>query len=169
VQAGTDGNPAKRLNRSGALREIGVLQMATAHPMEVLLFIKYVNEADYFEAHEVLEGYWHSDRIDFYKGLIQLAVGLYHLHSGNIAGCRRLFMRSKELLAPYAPKFREIDVARILDYLNDCLKKVPNVVEMERDEVRALGVKPIQLWLEDGTPIPDEVPPEYWEHDEDDE
>lgn len=142
---------------------------AHEHPMEYLLFLKYVNEVDYFEAHEVLEGYWHSDRIDFYKGLIQLAVGLYHLNSGNTAGFRQLLTRARQLLTPYAPEFRAMNVARVLDYVDDCLQKVPNVVEMEREDVQKLGVEPIQLWLEDGTPIPDEVPPEFLEGEEADE
>ncbi|ASS74840.1 hypothetical protein CIG75_07510 [Tumebacillus algifaecis] len=143
--------------------------MTHDHPMEYLLFFKYVNEVDYFEAHEVLEGYWHSDRIDFYKGLIQLAVGLYHLNAGNIAGFRQLFTRARELLTPYAPEYRALNVQRVLDYLDDCLIHVPNVVEMEREEVRALAVQPIQLWLEDGTAIPEQVPPEFLERDEEDE
>lgn len=126
------------------------------HPAEYLYFIKYVNEEDYFEAHEVLEGYWHGERIDFYKGLIQVAVGSYHLRSGNIAGARALWTRAAELLQPYRPEFRAMDVERILAYLDDCLSKLPQVVEMERDEVALLGIEPIRLWLEDGTPIPTE-------------
>ncbi|MFD2169112.1 DUF309 domain-containing protein [Tumebacillus lipolyticus] len=143
--------------------------MREEHPIEYLLFLKYVNEVDYFEAHEVLEGYWHSDRIDFYKGLIQLAVGLYHLNSGNVAGCRLLLTRAKELLSPYSPQFRALDVARILDYLDDCLARIPHVVEMERDDVQQLGIEPIKLWLEDGTEIPQEVPAWFIEEEERDE
>ena len=144
--------------------------MTEEHPIEYLLFMKYMNEEDYFEAHEVLEGYWHGDRIDFYKGLIQVSVGLFHLGTGNIAGARALLSRAHQLLKPYAPKFRELDVARILNYLEESLGRIPNVVEMEREEAKALGVEPLRLWLEDGTPIPTEVP-SWFEggHDEDED
>ena len=119
-----------------------------------LYYIKYMNEEDYFESHEVLESYWHSDRIDFYKGLIQVAVGLFHLRTGNIAGSRQLLTRAHQLLKPYSPEFRALNVERVLAYIEDCLERIPNVVEMERDEVAALGIAGIRLWLEDGTPIP---------------
>lgn len=128
------------------------------HPLDYLLYIKYMNEEDYFEAHEVLEGYWHGDRIDFYKGLIQLAVGLYHLGSGNVGGFHALFKRAIELLQPYRPAFREMDVERIVTYMEACVAKVPKVALMERDEVAALGVERIRLSLLDGTPIPTEDP-----------
>ncbi|MGZ4112512.1 MAG: DUF309 domain-containing protein [Tumebacillaceae bacterium] len=124
------------------------------HPEEYLYFIKYMNEEDYFEAHEVLEGYWHGERIDFYKGLIQVAVGSYHLRTGNIAGARALWSRAQQLLKPYRPEFRAMNVERILAYLDDCLERIPHRVEMEREDVLALGIEPLSLWLEDGTPLP---------------
>lgn len=127
------------------------------HPEDYLYFIKYMNEEDYFEAHEVLEGYWHSDRIDFYKGLIQLAVGLFHLRVGNISGAHALLSRSQELLQPYRPQFQALDVERVIAYIQDCRHRIPLVREMERDEVGALGIEGIRLWLLDGTPIPTEV------------
>lgn len=138
------------------------------HPEEYLYFIKYMNEEDYFEAHEVLEGYWHGERIDFYKGLIQVAVGSYHLRTGNIAGARALWSRAKQLLTPYRPQFRELNVERILAYLEDCLVRLPYRVEMEREEVRQLGIEPLHLWLEDGTPLPTGryVDPEVEERDD---
>jgi predicted metal-dependent hydrolase len=131
--------------------------MGEQHPVEYLAYLHYMNVNDYFEAHEVLEGYWHGERIDFYKGLIQVAVGLFHLNNGNIVGARALMQRAHELLTPYAPEFRALNVTRILAYLQDCLVRIPMVVELEREEVRALGIEPLRLWLEDGTEIPDEV------------
>ncbi|MBL0387220.1 DUF309 domain-containing protein [Tumebacillus sp. ITR2] len=128
--------------------------MTEQHPEEVLDYLLYMNRRQYFEAHEVLEGYWHGERIDFYKGLIQVAVALYHLNTGNIAGCRALFTRARELLTPYAPEFRAVDVQRVLTYIDDSLALIPNVIEMEAADARALGVQPIDMWLEDGTELP---------------
>lgn len=123
--------------------------MSEMIPQEFLDYIKYMNEEDYFEAHEVLEDLWHSDRIDFYKGLIQVAVATFHLRHGNIAGSRALFQRAQELLTPYLPSFRRVDVQYVIEYLNDCLAKIPDVVEMERQEVEKLQIKGIRMFLLD--------------------
>ncbi|HEU4962336.1 MAG TPA: DUF309 domain-containing protein [Bacilli bacterium] len=138
------------------------------HPLDYLLYVKYMNEEDYFEAHEVLEGYWHGDRIDFYKGLIQLAVGLYHLGSGNVGGFHALFKRAIELLQPYRPEYRAMDVERIVRYMEECRSQVPQVALMEREDVEKLGVERIRLSLTDGTPIPT-VDPRPKEEEDDEE
>lgn len=130
--------------------------MREQHPEEMLHFIRYVNEEEYYEAHDVLESYWHSERINFYKGLIQVAVGSYHLRVGNIAGARALFTRAMELLQPYSPEFRALDVQHVLAWLESSLARIPDCVEMEREEVAQLGIEPIRLWLLDGTPLPTE-------------
>jgi predicted metal-dependent hydrolase len=53
--------------------------------------IKFFNSGHYFEAHEVWEDLWRETSGDlrlFYQGLIQTAVGLYHLSRGNLVGAR---------------------------------------------------------------------------------
>jgi hypothetical protein len=141
--------------------------MAEQHPEEVLDYLLYMNRRQYFEAHEVLEGYWHGERIDFYKGLIQVAVALFHLNTGNIAGCRALFTRAHELLTPYRPEFRALNVERVLGYIEACLARIPNVIGMEAAEARALGIEAIEMRLEDGTVLPEEPVVPLDEEDED--
>ncbi|WP_380028735.1 DUF309 domain-containing protein [Effusibacillus consociatus] len=116
-------------------------------PQKFLAYLQYMNEEDYFEAHEVLEDLWHSDRIDFYKGMIQVAVAIFHLRNGNIKGARYLFSRAKSLVTPYLPHYRRINVQQVIAYIDDCLKKIPDVIEMEREEVDMLGIKGIRLEL----------------------
>ncbi len=123
--------------------------MSEPIPQEFLDYIKFMNEEDYFAAHEVLEDLWHSDRIDFYKGLIQVAVAIFHLRNGNIKGSRYMFQRSQSLLTPYLPVFRRIDVRQVIDYIQDCLQKIPDVPEMDRQEVKKLGIRGIRLKLID--------------------
>ncbi|MDV3449654.1 DUF309 domain-containing protein [Bacillus safensis] len=57
---------------------------------------------DYFECHEILEEYWKEDppeqRKDYWVGLIQLAVALYHQRRGNGKGAKRLISNSLHLL-----------------------------------------------------------------------
>lgn len=48
---------------------------------------------DYFECHEILEEEWKKDargeRKNHWRGLIQIAVGLYHWRRGNLIGAER--------------------------------------------------------------------------------
>ncbi|GAX91567.1 hypothetical protein EFBL_3257 [Effusibacillus lacus] len=121
--------------------------MEESIPQEFLDYLRYLNEENYFEAHEVLEDLWHTDRIDFYKGLIQVAVAIFHLRNGNIKGSRYLFERAKFLLTPYLPHFRLVDVRKVIDYIEECLAIIPDVSEMERDEVERLGIPGIRIQL----------------------
>lgn len=74
----------------------------------------------YFEAHEILEGFWvdyrGADR-DFYKGLIQAAVALHHASRGNAAGAARVAGRAIALLAPFAPRHAGVEVTRFIERL----------------------------------------------------
>lgn len=69
---------------------------------------------DYFTAHDVLEEYWrHVDTDNFWKALIQVAVGFVHLGRGNLNGCRILWRRAARYLQPYEPAHRGLDVAAL--------------------------------------------------------
>jgi len=71
------------------------------------------NQAYFFEAHETLEDLWRDTtgplRL-FYQGLIQLAVGLYHLSNGNRRGALNLLSKGLEKLAAYQPTCQNVDV-----------------------------------------------------------
>jgi predicted metal-dependent hydrolase len=71
------------------------------------------NRAYFFEAHETLEDLWRETsgplRL-FYQGLIQLAVGLYHLTNGNRRGALNLLSKGLDKLAAYQPICQNIDV-----------------------------------------------------------
>lgn len=61
-------------------------------------------EHRFFEAHECLEDVWHqaaeADR-EFWKGVIQVAVGCVHHQRGNAEGCVTLLRRAADYLDPY--------------------------------------------------------------------
>jgi uncharacterized protein len=71
------------------------------------------NRAYFFEAHETLEDLWRETsgplRL-FYQGLIQLAVGLYHLSNGNRRGALNLLGKGLDKLATFQPTCQCIDV-----------------------------------------------------------
>jgi predicted metal-dependent hydrolase len=75
--------------------------------------VEEFNRAYFFEAHETLEDLWRETsgplRL-FYQGLIQLAVGLYHLSNGNRRGALNLLGKGLDKLATFQPTCQGIDV-----------------------------------------------------------
>jgi hypothetical protein len=70
----------------------------------------------FFEAHECLEDVWHQasapDR-EFWKGVIQVAVGCVHHQRGNASGCVTLLRRAADYLQPYPEVHHGIETARL--------------------------------------------------------
>jgi hypothetical protein len=64
------------------------------NPPEMLLqAIDEFNRGDWFDCHESLEELWvgeEGETREFYQGLLQIAVALYHWRDGNFAGAVRL-------------------------------------------------------------------------------
>ncbi|MGG3803085.1 DUF309 domain-containing protein [Metabacillus fastidiosus] len=64
--------------------------------------VHFHGDRDYFECHEVLEEHWKeappSERKDYWVGLIQIAVGLYHQRRGNFKGALKMINSSINLL-----------------------------------------------------------------------
>ncbi len=75
------------------------------------------DEHRYFEAHECLEDVWHhaapEDR-EFWKGVIQIAVGCVHHQRGNAAGAVRLLDRAAGRLADYPDLHHGVDVEQLV-------------------------------------------------------
>ena len=70
----------------------------------------------FFEAHECLEDVWHQaaepDR-EFWKGVIQVAVGCVHHQRGNADGCVTLLRRAADYLAPYPDRHHGVEVEEL--------------------------------------------------------
>jgi predicted metal-dependent hydrolase len=70
----------------------------------------------FFECHDTLEELWAGVRgpsRDFFQGLIQVAVGFYHLGNHNRVGAKRLFGRALKRLAPYPGRYGGLDVGAL--------------------------------------------------------
>jgi len=71
------------------------------------------NDRLFFECHDTLEEIWSGVRgapRDFFQGLIQAAVGFYHLGNNNRAGARTLLGRSLERLGRYPPRYAGVEL-----------------------------------------------------------
>jgi hypothetical protein len=80
--------------------------------------IAQFNNGEYYTCHDTLEEIWHnawqSDRA-FYQGILQIAVGLYHLHNHNYNGAMILLGEGTSRLPSYTPDYLSIDVQRLLE------------------------------------------------------
>ena len=89
--------------------------------MSDLLFkeaIAQFNNGDYYNCHDTLEAIWNdaweSDRA-FYQGILQIAVGLYHLKNRNWHGAAILLGEGTSRLPEYLPEYHSIDVESLLE------------------------------------------------------
>ncbi|NUN65215.1 DUF309 domain-containing protein [Pseudanabaena biceps] len=84
---------------------------------EFLDAIALFNNGEYYACHDALEEIWHnawqSDRA-FYQGILQIAVGLYHLQSQNWHGATILLGEGTSRLPAYLPDYQSIDVETLL-------------------------------------------------------
>jgi uncharacterized protein len=96
--------------------------------------VEEFNRAYFFEAHETLEDLWRGTsgplRL-FYQGLIQLAVGLYHLSNGNRRGALNLLGKGLDKLAAYQPTCQNIDVDSLCQEARSWLDRVRQAGEGE--------------------------------------
>ncbi|MBD2319095.1 DUF309 domain-containing protein [Phormidium tenue] len=80
--------------------------------------IAQFNSGDYYACHDTLEAIWNdawqSDRA-FYQGILQIAVGLYHLKSQNWYGAAILLGEGTSRLPAYLPDYQSIDVETLLE------------------------------------------------------
>jgi len=80
--------------------------------------IAQFNSGDYYACHDTLEEIWNdawqSDRA-FYQGILQIAVGLYHLKNQNWHGAAILLGEGTSRLPSYLPDYQSIDVETLLE------------------------------------------------------
>ena len=102
-----------------------------------LSFLVYFNrDRDYFECHEVMEELWLSKGSDpLYKGLLQVAVGLFHFRANNVRGSRMMMESALKRLAPYSDDSLGIDLGRLKQEVEDFLLQLDHY-----------GVKPFEFY-----------------------
>ena len=90
--------------------------------------IRYFNECEFFEAHEVWEDLWQDFQgpsRGFYQGLIQVAVCLHHFGNGNIRGAKKLYESSRyKYLEPYRPQHLGLNLDQFLEQLANCCAEI---------------------------------------------
>lgn len=90
--------------------------------------IEEFNARRFFDAHESLEAVWRSEwrqtERPFFQGLVQLAVGFYHLSTENFRGAVNLLERGSGNLEAYGPSHYGVDVEALLACVRVCLEEI---------------------------------------------
>jgi uncharacterized protein len=87
--------------------------------------IEQFNQAEFYACHDTLEAIWmdamHPDKI-FYQGILQIAVGLYHLSNANWRGAVILLGEGISRLRDFQPHYETIDVEKLIQESATLLK-----------------------------------------------
>ena len=94
--------------------------------------VELFNSKEFFDCHDAFEELWmeeHGERRLFLQGLIQAAVGCYHLSNGNTTGAISQYQKSLAKLEQYPDRFLNLDVARLRVELQHCLAGASAMLE----------------------------------------
>jgi uncharacterized protein len=89
--------------------------------------ISEFNAGLFFECHDTLEDLWHGTRgpaRDFFQGLIQVAVGFYHLGNSNTTGGRSQFGKAMRNLDSYGREYLRVDLDALRADVREWIRKI---------------------------------------------
>ncbi|MTJ46539.1 DUF309 domain-containing protein [Dolichospermum sp. UHCC 0259] len=93
-------------------------------PEEFWQGVEQFNAGQFYACHDILEALW-IDSIEpdktFYQGILQIAVGLYHLGNHNQRGAMILLGEGSNRLRRYLPTYGGINVEELLTQSVDLL------------------------------------------------
>ncbi len=98
--------------------------MATEQPEEFWQAIEQFNHGDFYTCHDTLEAIWIEAATfekNFYQGILQVAVALYHLGNHNWRGAVILLGEGLNRLHRYQPDYGDIDLDRFVLESTDLL------------------------------------------------
>lgn len=106
--------------------------------------VEEFNQGEFYACHDTLEAIWmeaSQPEKRFYQGILQIAVGCYHLTNHNERGAAILLGEGINKLQTYAPVYHSIDVSNLLEQSIELL----TVLQQTKKENIADFVKQLQL------------------------
>ncbi len=123
--------------------------MEKKYPEEYYLFFEKFNEGEYYECHDLLEEIWMTEKNNkFLQGMLQVAVAIYHFQNGNIRGAKMLFNSATNYLIPYQPRYWDLDIEPVLQYIQTAIKVLPEEDRITIDEVKKIPFPILKLYLD---------------------
>ncbi|MCM3783099.1 DUF309 domain-containing protein [Neobacillus mesonae] len=99
--------------------------MSKYEPLYLAYLVYFNRDRDYFECHEVLEELWlEKDREPVYKGLLQVAVGMYHFRNKNIRGGYMMLQSAVDILEQYPAQKLGIELELLVDTCRTIAEKL---------------------------------------------
>ena len=83
------------------------------------------NQQEFYACHDTLEAIWvDAEEADkrFYQGILQVAVGCYHLSNDNLRGAIILLGEAVRRLYDYQPDYEGVDVEQLLEQASQLLQ-----------------------------------------------
>lgn len=96
-------------------------------PDEFWQGIDQFNQGEFYACHDTLEAIWiEAPVVDkkFYQGILQIAVGLYHLGNHNWRGAVILMGEGLNRLREYQPEYGGVDVGQFIEDASELLHEV---------------------------------------------
>ncbi|PYQ11752.1 MAG: DUF309 domain-containing protein [Acidobacteria bacterium] len=115
-------------------------------PADLTAGTEHFNRGEYFEAHEAWEKTWYGREGEegrFLKGLIQVAVSLYHLESGNLRGALKVLGTARNYLKEFSSPCSGVD----LDHLRRQIDPLFRELEAGNDPYPQVEASPPKLVL----------------------
>jgi hypothetical protein len=99
-------------------------------PQEFWQGIKEFNQQQFYDCHDTLEALWMESSEPhkrFYQGILQIAVGCYHLSNLNWRGAVILLGEGINKLSEYQPVYEEVDVSKFLEESTQLLRALQQI------------------------------------------
>lgn len=124
--------------------------MPDEFPKQYLEGLRLFNDVAFFDCHDVLEELWTevvSDEKEFYQGLIQASVALFHFRNQNYGGAMKLYLSANKYLAKYQSPYMGIDLETFLADFKVCFQDLlefrgdyPSGIELKADLIPKIDV-----------------------------
>lgn len=98
---------------AGGREQVGEGKRPRPLPEPLRRYVELVNQGEFWESHEALEGPWRKNRSDFYHGLILYASAFVHARRGTPHGIVAQLEKAEEALQPYPDAYLGLNVAAI--------------------------------------------------------
>lgn len=92
--------------------------------------VEQFNQGEYYACHDTLEAIWieaSTPEKNFYQGILQISVALYHLGNQNWRGAVILLGEGLSRLQKYRPDYAGVDVARFIEDSADLLSEIQEI------------------------------------------
>ncbi|MGB3405713.1 MAG: DUF309 domain-containing protein [Microcoleaceae cyanobacterium] len=116
-------------------------------PAEFWQGIEQFNQQEFYACHDTLEALWMESMEPnkrFYQGILQIAVGLYHLSNQNSRGAVMLMGEGIRRLDYYQPEYSGINVEQLMIQASTLLKQLQQADPEKMDDFKDFDIPHIQ-------------------------